>query len=270
MSCGASGRRVVVACSLVLFGPACVLVGSTSVRAAEPRWSAPVAGAVQRPFSYGNDVFSAGAHRGLDLGARPGGAVRAPCSGTVVFAGRLPAGSQAVSIACGRWRATLLPLSALNVRSGYRIERHASIGTVGRDSSHAGLHLGVRKEGDRWGYVDPAPLIADSGRVPEAPPPSVAPRAPRASPPAVPAPPARTEASVREHDSAGRTQGAEIAPGRSAPTSERAANGRIAPPAAWLGVALLLGVAVGSTPLPARARISIELMRTKKVRPLSR
>ena len=59
-----------------------------------------------REFAYGADPFRAGRHRGADSRARPGSAVRAACSGRVVWAGR-----DVVTLRCGGLRVTHLPLA---------------------------------------------------------------------------------------------------------------------------------------------------------------
>ena len=190
----------------------------------------PVPGAVERPFSYAGDPFAAGHHRGLDLAAAPGAPVRAACSGRVTFAGR--AGSGAVAIRCGRFSVTHLPLRPA-VRAGQRVAAGAPLGTVARSARHAGLHLGVRRASDRFGYADPAPLLHEPPRhAPPAgprriarrtapPPPHPAPLPSRPLPRAAPAPPASAPAP----------------PEGSSP---------VAPWPAWAGLALLLAGAAGA------------------------
>jgi hypothetical protein len=140
------------------------LAATESADAAEPHWAPPVPGAPTRLFRYGPSPFLAGQHRGVDLaaGAEP---VRAACSGRVVFAGRV-AGEGTVSQRCGRWRVSYAPLRRLAVRAG----EAAGPGTrLGRASG--ALHLGVRREGRRFGYVDPLRFLGAR----HAPPPLVAP-----------------------------------------------------------------------------------------------
>src|SRR5688500_1524012 len=86
-------------------------------------WRAPVAGAVTRPFDFGADPFEAGRHRGADLVAAPGSAVRAPCSGPVLVAGRVGTSGVVVTLRCGRWRVSHMPLAAVTVRAGGRVVR---------------------------------------------------------------------------------------------------------------------------------------------------
>jgi hypothetical protein len=164
------------------------LAGAPS--AATARWVAPVGGAVTRGFAVGPNPFAGGQHRGADFAAAPGADVRAACAGEVVVARRVGTSGRVVTIRCGPWRVTHQPLAEVAVAAGGRVARGARIGTVAPARSHAGLHLGVRRDGRRFGYVDPLRFLA-----PGRPPPPVLPR-PRAvrRPPAVriaPPPPAR-------------------------------------------------------------------------------
>ena len=122
---------------------------------------APVAGDVTRDFDPGRP-FEAGHHRGVDLAAAPGTPVRAACGGRVAFAGRIGT-SGVVTVVCGPWRVTHMPLADVAVRAG-TVSRGATIGTVAASSDHAGLHLGVRRDGTRFGYVDPLRLPRDPTR----------------------------------------------------------------------------------------------------------
>jgi Peptidase family M23 len=216
-----------------------------SAATASSAWRRPVPGAVTRAFAYSpSEPFAGGRHRGVDLAAHPGDAVRAACSGRVAFAGR-----GVVTLRCGPWRVTHLPVTARvhageRVRAGARIgtlatggdhagERvraGARIGTLATGGDHAGLHLGVRREGDRFGYVDPLPFLA-------APPPPAAGPVPREGPRSVPrtAPPANAPATPK---------GAPLSP----PAGERVrvpADRRIAPWPVWVGLGLVLCGAIG-------------------------
>ena len=155
-------------------------------------WMPPVDGPPARLFDVGADPFAAGRHRGVDLAAERGQPVRAACAGVVRFAGRV-AGTGTVSVTCGAWRVSYAPLRRIAVREARRIGAGARLGEVGPGASHGGLHLGVRREGRRFGYVDPLRFLAGAGRAPPpvAPvrlprPPLVRPRA--AARPALPAP----------------------------------------------------------------------------------
>ena len=133
----------------------------------------PVGGGVAAGFEVGPNPFAGGQHRGADLRAAPGAPVRAACGGRVVVAGRVGSSGRLVTVRCGRWRVTHMPMAAIAVRAGAVIPRGGRLGTLGASDDHAGLHLGVRREGRRFGYVDPIPLLSTS---PPGPPPAVAPR----------------------------------------------------------------------------------------------
>ena len=131
-------------------------------------WSPPVSVPPTRPFHLTADPFARGQHRGVDFPAR--GAVRSACSGRVVFAGRV-AGEGTVSVRCGRWRVSYAPLTRVAVRVGEPVGPGELLGRAAR-----GIHFGVRREGRRFGYVDPLRFLA-AGR--SAPPPLAAPRGTR-------------------------------------------------------------------------------------------
>jgi murein DD-endopeptidase MepM/ murein hydrolase activator NlpD len=204
----------------------CVLVLTAALPAAAGAapWRAPVPGAVVRGFDAGATPYAGGAHRGVDLAARPGDRVRAACAGIVRFAGRTPRGP-AVTVRCaGGIDATHLGLEALRVRAGRSVTRGAPLGTVaarGEDGGPPHVHLGARR-GRR--YLDPLALIG-AGRA--TPPPPLAPRAPHRRPPGPVARPAY--------------------PAMAPPQPARA------PLAAWGGAALL-ALSVPATLVRRRAR----------------
>ena len=182
---GAGWRRHASA-SAARAGVAAVLAAAAALfvlAAPAHAWRRPVPGPVARGFAYSPaEPFAAGRHRGVDLAARPGEAVRAPCSGVVAYAGR-----GVVTLRCGPWRVTHLPLATLTVRAGARVREGARLGTLAASREHLGLHLGVRRAGDRFAYVDPLPFLrpemprvgppaAPRGRAPHAP--GAAPRRP--------------------------------------------------------------------------------------------
>jgi len=197
----------------------------------------PVHGQITRGFDYAGDPFAAGHHRGIDLAAAPGTPVRAACSGRVTFAGRAGANGRAVTIRCGRWSVTQLPLHEPAVRAGQRVAAGTPLGPAAPARGHAGLHLGVRRASDPLGYVDPAPLLHAEPR--PAPPagPRAMPRRP-AQPPPHPAPtphlaPLRPYGAPAPHPAAER---------RAAP----AGSSPLAPWPGWAGLALLLAGAAGA------------------------
>jgi hypothetical protein len=169
-------------------------VGAGPARAA---WRWPVHGRVAGAFAYDRRVpFLAGQRRGIDLAARGGAPVRAPCRGRVLFAGRLPRGGLGLTLACGSLRATLLGLARLAVRRGAVLPAGAAVGVA---AAGRRLRLGARRAGTRFGYVDPALLLADEPvRAPRVGPPIDAGRRRRPAPPvAVVAPPLPAPAPLR-------------------------------------------------------------------------
>jgi hypothetical protein len=229
----------------------CVLAIALAVVTLVP----PVPGDIARAFTYQRAApFAAGRHRGADLAAPPGTPVRAGCGGRVAWAG-----NGVVTMRCGAWRVTHLPLATIVVRPGTRVSAGTRIGTLGRTARHTGLHLGVRRAGDRFAYVDPAPLLAAARRppVPVAPAPRrpprglrrAAPRAPRSAPRTVP----RAAPRIAPR-AAPRTAPRRDAPRAAAPPVRVSPPG-LAPWPAWLGLALLLlGAAGGGVRLRVRRR----------------
>ena len=120
-------------------------------------WAPPASGGTVEPFAFDPVApYVANAHRGLDLGARPGELVRAPCAGRVSFAGRVPGHGRAVTLRCGRLAATVLGLRAVRVRRGEDVGRGHVVGAA----SGGAVHLGARRAGERHGYLDPSQLLA--------------------------------------------------------------------------------------------------------------
>jgi hypothetical protein len=112
-----------------------------------------VHGDVVRSFSYSARApFARGARRGVELAAARGERVVAPCSGPISFRGSVPRFGPALSIRCGAYVATLL-----RVRATRNAVAHRGF-EVGRATGP--VHLGARRAGQRWGYVDPLALIA--------------------------------------------------------------------------------------------------------------
>ena len=202
--------------------------------AAGATWRPPVPGPVTRSFDPGSHPFEAGRHRGVDLAAAPGAPVRAPCGGPVTFAGQVGSSGRVVTLRCGRWRVTHLPLASIAVRQGTAVREGAVIGTVAASREHHGLHLGVRREGTRFGYADPLRFLA-AGR-PAPPPLGRAPRRhrQRPAPPRRPAAPPPRPAVAPRPFAAPPPAGS--SPGGGAP---------VAPWPVWVGLALVLaGVGV--------------------------
>jgi murein DD-endopeptidase MepM/ murein hydrolase activator NlpD len=204
------------------------------------RWLRPVSGEVARSFSYVRAApFVRGAHRGADLAAAPGTTVRSACSGTVVHAGPVARQGRAVSVRCGTRRVSYLPLASVTVRAGAPIGAGSPLGTVA--AGHGGLHVGVRRDADRFGYEDPMPLLAP---------------APPVSAPPLPAVRARPRAPVRRPAPPLRRYRPRVTVPRAGPqpplhAPRPAARPAPSPPAVapwpvWAGLAMLLAGATGS------------------------
>jgi murein DD-endopeptidase MepM/ murein hydrolase activator NlpD len=124
----------------------------------------PVNGPVLRPFELPAGPFGPG-HRGIDIGAPAGTAVRAAGDGVVAFAGPV-AGSLFVSIDHPDGvRTTYSWLSSVRVRVGDQIAVGTVIGASGVghprvDRTH--LHFGARYGGE---YLDPMLLLARSSLI---------------------------------------------------------------------------------------------------------
>ena len=232
-----------------------------SAPASAAEWAVPVHGWVTRGFDLGANPFEAGRHRGADFAARPGAVVRAACGGRVLVAGRVASSGRVVTIGCGPWRVTHLPLAAVAVRAGAIVDPGARIGSAAASRRHRGLHLGVRRDGDRFGYVDPLRFVS-RGRLPPPPLGVIPPRGRRLPP----APVARAAA-------AGGRETAERRLGPAQPDEVDArpvesARRSLAPWPAWAGLALLLAGAVGARVgrRPSRRRAALPRAAAQEVR----
>ncbi|HET6498225.1 MAG TPA: peptidoglycan DD-metalloendopeptidase family protein [Coriobacteriia bacterium] len=208
-------------------------------------------------------------HRGVDLGAPPGTGVRAVLAGTVTFAGRIPAGegatTLAVTVQSGDILVTYLPLSDRVVATGQTVVAGELLGALASsgDRSHpdSHLHLSVRRGSL---YVDPmpflaAPLQAHSGAVPIAEPaPLLAAPAPNAAgatagAPLAPAPsPADSPAPAHVQAPAPETvpETGQTVPGAFA--GAQAALSGVAPSVARPHVSALAPAGVQARPAPAQ------------------
>lgn len=208
-------------------------------------WERPVAGPILRPFELSGDRYARGQHRGIDLGAPQGTAVRAACGGHVRFAGTVPGGGRTVSVACGALIATYQHLGAVAVDRGRALVAGAAIGSVGRSGRPPGgrphLHLGAR-EAANGRYVDPIELFGAQPR--GVPPLGVAPRRP---PPLGPAP------SPVQRPAAPRPAPVRV-PLRSVVDPGSAGIARL-PVVVWIGLALFgLGLPLGGLLTQRRRR----------------
>jgi hypothetical protein len=239
------------------------------------RWVRPVPGELARSFSYARGApFARGAHRGVDLAAPPGTSVRAACAGRVVHAGPVAGRDEVVSMRCGTRRVSYLPLATVTVRAGATIGAGAQLGTVA--AGHGGLHLGVRREGDPFSYVDPMPLLAPQRPAPRGTFPTTrTPRSARPRPvpartpvlaghPALPRPAPLNAPSRRSLPPFSRLAPSNAPSPRSLPPpphpaplnarSPHPASPRLAPWPVWGGLALALSGAAGTGTVALRRR----------------
>ena len=159
------------ACAAVCVGAlACALALPSSADAGWPLESAAPA-ALGFGATYAAADGTPAVHRGIDLVAATGSAVRAPLSGRVSFAGRIPGTGGgtvlAVTITTARGSVTLMPLASASVRAGAQLAEGDSVGTLdgtGDASTVAShLHVGARKSDL---YIDPTALIAPPAPTP--------------------------------------------------------------------------------------------------------
>jgi len=244
---------------------------------AAPPWRWPVRGPLVGRFAYARAApFTAGARRGIDIAASPGAAARSACRGRVTFAGEVPGGrGLGVTVRCGALVATHLGLTRLAVRRGARVAAGTRLGRVGPTGT---VRLGARRAADRFGYVDPLPLLRGDapGGGPAMPVPAArrGPRLPVAPRPAAePVPLGQApHAAAERRPPLGRPARAPGLNAPAAPSGPRDASPRAAsplarrPPAAtspgaaipagaWAGLVLLAaGVPVGGVVRRRRAR----------------
>jgi murein DD-endopeptidase MepM/ murein hydrolase activator NlpD len=136
-----------------------VLVGFAGPAAAAGPWVWPLAGphVVSRGFDPPATPYGPG-HRGADLPATPGQAVRAAGAGRISYAGLL-AGRGVVVVVHGELRTTYEPVTA-TVRVGQQVAAGQVIGTL--NAGHAGctpacLHWGLLRG---TVYLDPVRLVS--------------------------------------------------------------------------------------------------------------
>jgi murein DD-endopeptidase MepM/ murein hydrolase activator NlpD len=127
------------------------------------QYAAPVPGRVVRPFEPPSTPYAAG-HRGVDLAAGRGDAVRAAGGGTVRFAG-LVAGRGVVVVAHPDGISTEYEPVRPLVRAGQAVARGEVVGRLA--GRHAGcpatcLHWGARRG---TAYLDPLTLLRPLGPV---------------------------------------------------------------------------------------------------------
>ncbi|MBF4623967.1 M23 family metallopeptidase [Clavibacter sp. VKM Ac-2872] len=131
---------------------------ATATPAARWAWPVDPPHAITRPFQAPTTAYGPG-HRGIDIAAPPGAAVRAPADGTVSFAGFV-VDRPAVSIRHADGLVSSLEPVVPAVAAGDVVVAGQVVGTLAAEPRHepdGGLHLGARLHGD---YVDPALLLA--------------------------------------------------------------------------------------------------------------
>jgi len=122
----------------------------------------PLFGTVVHPYDAPDNPFAAG-HRGVDVAAPLGTAVRASAPGTVSFAGNV-AGDLTVTVDHDAHLKTSYSfLGSVVAKKGQHVERGTVVGTVGRGHPNSGLpphvHLSARRDGT---YFDPLELYVGS------------------------------------------------------------------------------------------------------------
>ncbi|MDR0945160.1 MAG: M23 family metallopeptidase [Bifidobacteriaceae bacterium] len=118
-------------------------------------WPAGPPAIIVRPFDGPERPWLAG-HRGVDLAAPPGTAVRAPAGGVVLFNG-VVVDRHVLVIGHGALRSTLEPVAS-GLAVGTRVRPGEPVGTVTGEPAHAAgtVHWGVRRGEE---YLDPALLV---------------------------------------------------------------------------------------------------------------
>jgi hypothetical protein len=147
-----------LAIALALVAAQLALTAAAPAAAARPRWLRPVGGEVLRGFSFrAADRFARGWHRGVTFAAPPGAAVRAPCGGSVSWAGEVGSAGRGVTIECGRLNATLTHLGEALVRRGDVAAPGQVVGRTG-----GVVQLGARIRARPAGYLDPMGFLRGS------------------------------------------------------------------------------------------------------------
>jgi hypothetical protein len=168
-----------------------------------------VDGQVLRGFDFDPEhPYAAGQHRGIDIAAPVGAAVRTPAEGVVSFAGTVPAFGKTVSIQTPAGKTvTLLHLGSIAVVRGALAREGSTVATVGPSDDptlpEPHVSMGIRTTADPQGYLDPLAFLPV--RVSPVPPAAESPprvvaatptEAPAADPPAVEPPGASSAAAA--------------------------------------------------------------------------
>ncbi len=159
-------RRFLLLLSLAL------LAASLAVVAPAAAWTWPAGGPVLLAFSFDPaHPYSAGEHRGIDIGGDPGSAVLAPAAGVVTFAGTVPGNGKSLTILTSDgWSVTLTQLGSVAVIKGASIAEGDAVATIGPsgDAEVSGpyVQLGIRHADQDQGYVDPQTLLPPRSQTP--------------------------------------------------------------------------------------------------------
>ena len=126
-------------------------------------WTWPANGQVVRAFSLGDNPYAGGQHRGIDIAGEAGSDVRAPATGTVSFAGKVPNNGPTVTIqTADGYAVTLVGRGSIAVSKGATVSEGQKVGTIApapADGSPANVHLGIRIASNPNGYIDPQTLL---------------------------------------------------------------------------------------------------------------
>src|SRR4029453_12324978 len=157
-----------------------VVLAALALAPGASAWAWPVDGPVLRPFVSEGDPYTAGQHRGIDIGAPTGSDVRSATSGVVAYAGQLPHQGLCLTIRTeDGWSVTLVHLGSIGVSVGTEVGQGDVVGTIGPSGDPEGtepyVYLGIRRTADPNGYVDPLTLLP-SRHAPEPPPPAQQPQ----------------------------------------------------------------------------------------------
>lgn len=117
---------------------------------------------LERPYAAPAHPYGPG-HRGIDLTASVGAAVRSPAPGTVAFVGEV-GGRAILTIDHGNGLVTTLEPAESTLSVGAPVTRGQEVATVsvGGHAAPSSLHFGVRQDGQ---YINPLILL---GGIPRA------------------------------------------------------------------------------------------------------
>src|SRR3990172_5295206 len=124
-------------------------------------WTWPASGPVLRPFTLGEDPYSGGQHRGIDVGAPADAVVLAPAAGTVTFAGSVPTSGRTVTIqTADGYAVTLTHLGSLLVVKGGIVAEGDAGGPLGPSGGPEGAEGKDKDSGGRCRDAAPSRLAA--------------------------------------------------------------------------------------------------------------